>query len=321
MTSKAQAAKLGGRTKRNYGTRNSSTDIQVAKISSSTAIHVTRSQVVCTLLVALLTLIGVGLANLDKFPRNALPQTINRLQIEGNVAAAREFIERDGQEARNAQKILMLKHDVRFVEKADRTFDLFVASNHDRQDRFEKETERLNVGLQSGNSAMVEASRKRLTGILLEEASNLQDSIIQVDYAINKPVRDSDTVPKRLQKNEWDPEIDLFMKRKPAIELANILPIKAQNGRTSALAKDGIVTPDLRLSKYRSLANSRLLFDRNGGGDVNSQNLATANQLEGGNHLDFDKSGEKLYFLTDGAENSVCPQEKSCFRLGVRFRF
>lgn len=245
-----------------------------------------------TILVSGITLLGVAVANLDKFSHKTPAPTINRLQIDNNVAAAKEFIEKDRREALNAQRILLQKGKTPLVATAIRGFELFLAGNQDRQEQFNKEMDRMNVGLSTGNLEVIETSRRRLTAIAVEEASNLEDSIIKVDPSITKPATDSKTV-------DFKDESDLYrlVKRKPTLELKNILPINQDRTIPFSAKTNAVVAPDLLDKNARPLTHSlNLVLDSSSGDTARRQGATPDFEIElRGKYEYVGKSADELY--------------------------
>jgi hypothetical protein len=219
MVSKAPAIKSRSKSPLVDRKNNWSEDIEVATISSSTAIHVTRAQIVGTILVSLVTLVGVAMANLDKLTRRAPTQTINRLQIENNIATAREFLEENRKDALNARRELSQRPNSSAIVKANQGLDTYIADHEGRQDRFNKVMDQLSGGLNTGNLEVVENSRKALDIITIEDAASLTDSINQLPPPMTRPVSDSSA------KDERESAVETLRRRKPALELTRTLPI------------------------------------------------------------------------------------------------
>lgn len=319
---KSKASPRRSRTNSFYG------DITAAKITSSTAIHVSRSQILGTIIVSVFALLGVAVANLDKLRRNEAPEAVNKLKLENNVERAREYLLNNSQQAREVRRILTLKNNVQIVDKAVMPLDMYTAANNDRQDSFKRETERLNVGLQSNNWEAIDTSRKRMTAILLEEGSNLQDSMIQMKHLIN-PSDEFEDTRKSPQKSDPDGTVDRFMKRTPVLDLAQFLPIRTEPTIAPSFKKNSAIGPDLK--DNAALEARRRFADL--GAPVESERDERSPTAPNGKRGNGDPStghsiGVQNYFffnrsmsLPSQAASSACIADGTCLTFHAKFSF
>jgi hypothetical protein len=233
----APAAKTKGKEK----TKGDPKEVQVARIASSTTIQVTRTQVVCTIVAALLALLGVAIANLDKFSHSNSTETANKLLIDSKAERARSFIEKNSRDAQNAQKALTTEDGIskQHREKISRVLDTYKIENLEHTTEFIKAKGVLDTAIATNNAAATEASRQRLNQILVEEAESLQDTINTVNETIPQPKTDTGKESDKQLRNNFKHlrlylELNLF-KRNPIKEVAELLPIKRQDSSAKML--------------------------------------------------------------------------------------
>jgi len=311
------------------GTKSFDNTIKTAKISASTAIRVSRSQVLGAIIVSLFTLLGVALTNLDKLRRKNPPDIVNKLKLKNNVERATEYLQGNNQQARNVRRILMLKDNGQVLNTAVAHLDMFTAANNDRQDLFKRETERLNVGLESNNSEVIDTSRRRMNAILLEEGSNLQDSMIQMRQLI-KPAAEFEYVPI---KADPDRTVDRFMKRNPVVELSNLIPIKVEKSPEPFLKKNSVIGPDsqgdVSINPRRSFADLDVRSKGDGDEQIRAESPTSSRKKDLGASRGYPINlGEQNFFLFNRimtlpteAGKSHCIADKTCVQLSVRFSF
>ncbi|MGA9996701.1 MAG: 3D domain-containing protein [Pyrinomonadaceae bacterium] len=232
-------------------------EVQVAKISSSTAIQVTRTQVICTIIASLLTLSGIAIANLDKFARSNPPQPVNKLLLDSKAERVHDFMDKNQQDSQNMKTTLLTKETVSKQQKEImiRVLDTYEIQNQESKKQFVKEKALLDQAVQTNNTEAIETSKQRLNQIAIEDASTLQDTITIMNQTIHPP----DIKPNK-ETNEIVEESSLekLLSRKPVMELAKLLPIKRENyPELTEIQKKWKLDPD-ELEKLESVLNEPL---------------------------------------------------------------
>lgn len=202
--------------------------IQVARISSSTSIQVTKAQVIGTVAAALLTLFGVAIANLDKFGSKPSPPPVNRLQVESNIQRVRDLFEDNQKDAETVETIVLTEKTISAAQKkiVNRLGNDYRLEHQRRMKRFNEEKIILDHAVETNNWEVIDSSKQRLIQITHEDASHLDETFHQVDRTIHL----LDTDPKaKTKKTAEEQTLEDLMKRRRGDEVAKLLPIKDQS--------------------------------------------------------------------------------------------
>ena len=229
-------------------------EIQIARISSSATIQVTRAQVIGTIIVSLLTLSGVAIANWHKMSSSDSTPRVNKLLLDNEVKRVHDFIGTNLQDVQAAQPASFTALPELEKEKMTRALDSYKVTNQEATKEFINETEALNKAVEADNLEAVEAAKRRLIYIAMKDASNLQRTIEDV----NRILHPSDIEPnKEVNKSAEEPSIEKLLNRNPVIELSSLLPIKRETSQPLAVT-------NLRLELGSTPSNQYLLYTKNG---------------------------------------------------------
>ncbi len=225
MSAKSATLTPATETKVEKKTKEDSKEVQVAKISSLTTIQVTKITVVCTIIGSLLSLVGVIIVSPNKFNGSVPTLATNKVLIDNKAERAKEFIEKNNQDAQNAQKALITNEKTPAQKEITiEVLNAYITQNQELKNEFIKEKSRFDQAALTNNTEAADSARQRMNQIAIKDAANLQETINRISLARRQIPNPAS--PKETEKRLEELPVVILLNRKPVTELAELLPIQ-----------------------------------------------------------------------------------------------